>query len=855
MIFQEGVFLALQQIRSQKLKSVFSLLGVILGVMFLILVVTVVEGLDRYVREDFTSQVFGINTVTLRRWQSVSINTDPEEWRARQRRPRLYYDDADAIRAALAVPSRVAVESGTGSDAVGDNGRTATGVQVTGASPEIFEIRDLQLARGRAFTPQEAAVGAPVIVLGFETAEVIFEGLDPIDRTVRLRGFPYRVIGVLEERGSLFGQSLDNLVIAPARSPIQSITNPRGVVDQIIIQTLDPSRLREAQLEVEGLMRARRGLRPADEANFTLETADEAISFWDNISRLLFLALPMLVSISLVVGGIVIMNIMLVSVMERTREIGVRKALGARRKDILLQVLIESATLSTLGACIGVLAGLGMAAGLAAVTPLPAAVAPRWIALGVGMGLTVGIVAGVYPAARASRARTRWTPSAMSDRGTFQADRPLFATLLEGLGIAWEAISANRIRSALTVLGVAVGVAVVMAIAALITGLRSSVMEAFESAGPNNFVVTRFDFTAVRISDEGNNRPPWWNKPEIVPEEARRIGELPTIDEALYNFGFSANYAYEGETIRNVQSQAYSSGWPRYQPGDFLAGRDFTPAEVTQNRPLVVVSEALATDLFGSRDPIGRYVRVGVGIRGHAGVVRGDRRLRSRREHLLRGRRALGRRPLDGRGPASAAVDLAGPDPRGARGLGHRLPGPGRRHRERSAGIRGLGPREENNFAVLASAQIMDLFNRLTGVFFLVILAARVGRAAGRRRRRHRHHAHLRDRADSRDRHPQGGRRHPSGDPVAVPGRGIAPDAGRSRHRDGDRLVARGRGRDPDTPAGRDPDLGRRGRPGHGRRDAACCSDSSRRTVRAAWSRWPPSASNDAPFPARPRTP
>lgn len=403
MVFREGVILALMQIRTQKLKSFFSLLGVILGVMFLILVVTVVEGLDRYVREDFTSQIFGVNTVTLRRWQSVNINTDPEEWRARLRRPRLRYEDADAIRNTLSVPARVAVESTTGSDAVGDNGRTATGVQVTGASPEIFEIRDLGIARGRAFTPQEAAAGAPVVVLGSETAEVIFQALDPIGRTVSLRGFPYRVVGVMEERGSLFGQSLDNLLIAPARSPVQAITNPRGVVDDIIIQTLDPARLRDAQLEIEGIMRARRGLRPADEADFSLETAEQAISFWDNISRILFLALPMLVSISLVVGGIVIMNIMLVSVMERTREIGVRKALGARRRDILLQVLIESTTLATVGAALGVLAGLGIAGAIASASPLPAAVAPHWIALGVGMGITVGVVAGVYPAARASR--------------------------------------------------------------------------------------------------------------------------------------------------------------------------------------------------------------------------------------------------------------------------------------------------------------------------------------------------------------------------------------------------------------------------------------------------------------------
>jgi putative ABC transport system permease protein len=157
------------------------------------------------------------------------------------------------------------------------------------------------------------------------------------------------------------------------------------------------------QLEVEGIMRARRQLRPAQPSNFAVETADDAISFWDNISRILFIALPGLVAISLVVGGIVIMNIMLVSVMERTREIGVRKALGARRRDILTQVLIESGTLSTVGAAFGVAAGLGFAMLISAVSPLPAAVSARWITVGVALGMVVGIVAGVYPASQASK--------------------------------------------------------------------------------------------------------------------------------------------------------------------------------------------------------------------------------------------------------------------------------------------------------------------------------------------------------------------------------------------------------------------------------------------------------------------
>lgn len=399
----EGVILAMQQLRSEKLKSFFSLIGVILGVMFLIVVVTIIEGLDRYVREEVTSQVFGISTVTLRRWPEVDINTDEERWRRRMRAPRLRYEDAEAIRAQLTIPARIAIQSNSGGTAVADNGRTATGVQLIGASPEVFPVRNLKIDRGRAFTEQEAATGTPVLVLGFETSEVLFEDLDPIGHTVRLRGFPYRVIGVLEERGSLFGMSLDNFAVAPHQSPIQAVLNPPGIVDEVIIQTVNPDRLLEAQMEAEGIMRTRRLLRPSETNNFALETADDAISFWDNISRVLFTALPGLVAISLVVGGIVIMNIMLVSVMERTREIGVRKALGARRRDILAQVLIESATLSTVGAIFGVLAGIGIATLVASFSPMPAAVSPKWVALGVGLGLSVGIVAGVYPAFQASK--------------------------------------------------------------------------------------------------------------------------------------------------------------------------------------------------------------------------------------------------------------------------------------------------------------------------------------------------------------------------------------------------------------------------------------------------------------------
>ena len=399
----EGVTLAMQQLRSEKLKTFFALLGVIIGVMFPLVVVSVIEGMDRYIRDDFSSQIFGINTVTLRRSPELSFNSDPEYRRAQRRRPRITFADADLIRERLTVAARVGVESSTGGEVTAEDGLTVTNVRILGASPEAFQIHDWTLAKGRAFSPQEGERGVAVVVLGWDTADRLFEDADPVGRSVRIRGFPYRVVGVLESLGSLFGQSLDNLVVAPARSPIKAVTNPRGVVDQVVVQTIDPAALRTAQAEVEGMMRARRSLRPNDENDFALETAEETLSFWDTISRILFIVLPGIVTIALVVGGIVIMNIMLVSVMERTREIGVRKAVGARRRDILTQVLIESATLSAVGALLGVALGITVTIVIRSSTPLPAAIAPKWIFLGVMLGVTVGIVAGVYPAERASR--------------------------------------------------------------------------------------------------------------------------------------------------------------------------------------------------------------------------------------------------------------------------------------------------------------------------------------------------------------------------------------------------------------------------------------------------------------------
>ena len=393
----------MEQIRSQKLKSFFSVLGVIIGVMFLITVVSIVEGMDRYVREDLSSEIFGINTVTLQRFGDNEGNLTDEERRARARRPRLNLADAAALKERLTTPAVVTVQVDGSGNVVTTDGLEVENVELVGGDAPIFDVRGWSVERGRPFTEQEAERGASVVVLGFDVAEALFPDVDPLGQRVRISGFPFRVIGIIERLGSVLIVSRDNRAVAPFNSPMGRVVSSRGWLEEVIIQTPSPELVTTAQSEAEGIMRVHRRLRPGEDNNFAVETAAESLSFWDNISRILFIAFPTLVAISLVVGGIVIMNIMLVSVMERTREIGVRKALGARRRDILSQVLIESATLSFFGAIIGVGTGVTLAAIVSAVSPLPAAVAMKWIVLAMVVGVGVGVGAGVYPASRAAK--------------------------------------------------------------------------------------------------------------------------------------------------------------------------------------------------------------------------------------------------------------------------------------------------------------------------------------------------------------------------------------------------------------------------------------------------------------------
>lgn len=397
----ESVRLALAQIRAQKLKSFFTLLGVTIGVMFLVAVLSIVQGMSTYVERDFIGRLLGANTYTVRRFPWFSDATEAE-WREWVRRPRFYQKDVRVIADALPAGTRWAVEAG---GTVWVTTQWSRPRQVDGFAVEgdYFTIKKYNLSSGRAFTQQEMVLGSNVLVIGDELARYFFPGLDPLGRELRIGGVPYQVIGVIEKQGSLFGLSMDKFAIAPFNSPMRRLTNPRGDIDGMIVQADTPLQMDDLMELTREVLRSHRRLRPSQRDNFVMETSASALLGFNKTMDVMRIAGTALPAIGLVVGGMVIMNIMLVAVAERTREIGIRKSLGARRKDILRQFLVEAATLSTLGALIGIGLGLGGAKLIDLNTPLPAGVDPWSIVIATGLGLVVGIVSGVYPARRASR--------------------------------------------------------------------------------------------------------------------------------------------------------------------------------------------------------------------------------------------------------------------------------------------------------------------------------------------------------------------------------------------------------------------------------------------------------------------
>ncbi len=402
MPFFEAVRLALATIWAQKLKSSFTLLGVTIGVMFLIAVVSVVEGMSKYMEEDFAGRLLGVNTFTLKRFPWFEGNTTEEMWREWQRRPRVYYSDLEFVKSMLPEGTRYAVESQNNTRASSLYARPRE-IEAHAVDGDYFTIKRYDLTSGRTFTAQELQMGTTSMVVGSEVATHFFPNLDPLGRELKINGIPYTVVGVMAKQGTLFGLSLDKVALAPFKSPLSRVTNPRGDIDGIMVQAPSALAMDDAMESVREGMRGHRKLRPSQPDNFAMETSQSALAFFAKIKQMMVVAATALPAIGLVVGGLVIMNIMLVAVAERTREIGIRKALGAKRRDILSQFLVEAATLSTFGAVIGILLGAAIAILIARFTPLPTHVALWSVIMATGIGTGVGVIAGVYPASRASR--------------------------------------------------------------------------------------------------------------------------------------------------------------------------------------------------------------------------------------------------------------------------------------------------------------------------------------------------------------------------------------------------------------------------------------------------------------------
>jgi putative ABC transport system permease protein len=398
MYLLEGVRIALSSLRTHKLRTFLTLLGNIVGTMSVIAVVSLINGIDFYARQEVLSE--GSNVFTVSRVNFYEILTDMDAFLDSLTNPDLDLDDRDFLMERMEHASvidatvRREVDLRAGS-------RNSRGINLRGHTVDYPMIEDLPLNVGRHLSRHDNSASRAVIVLGSETATDLFPDLDdPIDKTIKLAGKHFRVVGVLESRGTVLGESRDRIAIIPVTTHLK-LFGTRESVD-IKVATNDLTEMELAKDEARYLMRLRHRLRPMDEDDFGIVTMDELLNLWSGVSKAIYSALVPLVGISLVVGGIVLMNIMLVAVTERTREIGIHKAVGARRMAILWQFLVEAMTLSVVGGILGISIGLLLAALIAALSPLPFAFAPWSLWLGLGVTLVIGLVFGTYPAWKAA---------------------------------------------------------------------------------------------------------------------------------------------------------------------------------------------------------------------------------------------------------------------------------------------------------------------------------------------------------------------------------------------------------------------------------------------------------------------
>jgi len=395
----EGVRIALKALFENKLRTFLTLLGNIVGTMSVIAVVSLIGGIDEYIREEVAHE--GSNVFTVERINYLEAITDLDKFLdAIARNKRIRIEDVDYLREN--VPSASTVGAAADKRAsLSYRDEWVDRVEVRGRSVEYPVLENMDLFMGRHLSRLEIMRSSKVAVIGWDVYKNLFAGRNPIGRALKIEREHFEVIGVIEDQGTVFGESKNRFVYIPVTRFLKMYGSRESIT--VKIKAADVALLSSAVEEAEIAMRIRHKLHPGEKSDFSVTTSKQLVTLWKNISSSIFKALIFLVSIALVVGGVVLMNVMLVSVTERTREIGIRKALGAKRTNIIWQFIVESITLSLLGGVIGIAVGFTIAAIISILSPLPYVIAPWSIVAGLTVTFLIGIIFGTYPASKASR--------------------------------------------------------------------------------------------------------------------------------------------------------------------------------------------------------------------------------------------------------------------------------------------------------------------------------------------------------------------------------------------------------------------------------------------------------------------
>ena len=390
--------MAADSLRSSKLRSFLTLLGIILATTTLIAVMSVIHGMDVYIAESVSSM--GADGFRIVRIAFIG-NFNPKKFLEMQKKnPQLSPAEFEYLKGKATLVSELGMSAGRGGSA-SLGSQTLTNVGINGNSPNWVLLGNTQIGSGRNFTEIENEHHSAVAVLGADVKNNLFGESDAIGKTVKVDGRPFTVIGVAVAKGSVFGQSQDGFVSIPIETYFQIYGSRTGIAYSA--KAIDQTVLEQSKDEVLMLLRARRHLRPGQDDNFSVISSDALVGAWDRLTGAIAATAVAVVSVFMVVGGVVIMNIMLAVVSERTHEIGIRKSVGARRQDILNQFLVESSMLAGIGGLIGVILAWGVALLVRSATPVPMAVPISAVLIGVTLSMAVGLFFGIYPAQRASK--------------------------------------------------------------------------------------------------------------------------------------------------------------------------------------------------------------------------------------------------------------------------------------------------------------------------------------------------------------------------------------------------------------------------------------------------------------------